>query len=118
MTMTQVKQALADVGPMSSDELSRHMGIKQAPTNKQIKQLRARREVRITRYDRQPEGTQGAQGAFIPVYALGDLPDAEQPKPQTPAKRNRKYQQRHAALISARRYPGARLAAGVWAGLL
>jgi len=115
MTMKQITTALDDIGPMSALELHRLMGITRLATNKQIKLLRDKGLIRIERYDRQPDGT---QGRAAPIYGLGSEPDAQPIRAQSTRQRNQKYNRRHAALISARRYPHVRQAAGVWAGLM
>ncbi len=111
----QIKLALDDIGPMSSLELRRLLGFKQTKAQKYIRELREAKQIHILRNDHQPDGT---RGRFVPVYAIGEGAAPPQVRPVTNAIRNRRYRQRHAAIISARRYPHVRQAAGVWAGLM
>ena len=111
----QIKLALDDIGPMSSLELRALLSMNQTMVQKYVRRLREAGEIHITRKDRQPDGT---GGRFAPIYAIGEGHDALGPKVRNAAERNVRYRKRHAAIISARRYPHVRAAAGVWAGLL
>lgn len=113
--MAQITTALDDIGPMSALELACLTGLVRLTVNKQIRQLRAKGEIHIARYEHQPDGQ---RGRLIVVYGIGGVEDAPLMPARTVKQRNRKYYQRHAALISARRYPHVRQAAGVWAGLM
>lgn len=114
MTMKQIADCLLNIGPMSAFELQLHIGVSRLATNKQIKQLRTKGLVRVDSFERQPNGT---KGRCIPVYALGDAPDALALRALTSKIINQRYNARHAAIISTRRYSKQRGALGVWAGL-
>ena len=111
----QIKLALDDIGPMSSLELRRLLGLKQTTAQKYIRRLREEKQIYITRRDRQPDGM---GGRFAPIYAIGEGQDSRGPVVRDASERNKRYRKRHAAILSARRYPHVRQAAGVWAGLM
>ena len=111
----QIKLALDDIGPMSSLELRTLLVLKPTTTQRYLRILRETKQIHITRKDRQPDGT---GGRFAPIYAIGEGHDARAPAVRDASERNKRYRKRHAAIISARRYPHARVTAGVWAGLL
>lgn len=115
MTMQQITDSLLNIGPMTAFELHVHIGLRRLTTNQQIKLLRNSKSIHITRYDRQPEGV---KGRCSPVYALGDLPDAEPLKRVSKKITNQRYTTRYAAVISTKRYSKKRNALGVWAGLI
>lgn len=114
MTMQQIADALADIGPMSGVELQAHLDISRLAVNRQVKQLRTKQLVHITRYERQPDGH---QGRCIPVYALGGKEDAVPLKANSRRDVGQRYYERHSAAISTRRYSKRRAALGPWAGL-
>lgn len=115
MNDEQIKSALLAAGPMSSLELRLHLGIGWAATRNGIMRLRAKKLVRIASYQSQPDGIKGRRS---PIYALGSAADAIEAPAKSAADINRDYRKRHSAVISARRYPHVRQAAGVWAGLM
>lgn len=113
MSMLTIKQAL-EHGPLCMVELAEILKQHRSTITHPLRTLRNRRQVFIAYYERQPEGR---GGAFIPFYKLGNHQDAKMPTPIPKQERDKAYQRRHKAAISARRYPHLREAQGVWAGL-
>ena len=100
--------------PASCAELATLSGWTQMMIADALRILRRKRLVYIASYERQPEGQ---KGRCIPIYAVGNKIDAS-PLPRIRKSLiDKRYRQRHAALISARRYPNVRTQLGPWAGL-
>lgn len=109
-----VLHAVETVGPMSAREIGHLLGRSRASVANSIRDLRANGLIHISAYERQPDG-QG--GRFILIMAPGNHPDAKYPKRRSKKETDKRYRERHAAAISARRY-GDHRGLGVWSGLL
>lgn len=115
LNTVEVLALLDDIGPMSTADMARLTGRTQQSIGDSLRRLRSRRMIHIARYERQPDGH---RGRCTPVYAVGDVQDAPEPRQIGVSERNKAYRRRHKALISARRYTAQRTALGVWSGLL
>lgn len=111
----QVLYTLDDVGPLSSYDMALLLNRTQLSIGGSLRRLRKRKLIHITKYERQPDGQ---KGRCIPIYAVGDVPDAPPLKRIGVLEVNKKYRKRHAAIISARRYVTERKQLGVWGGLV
>lgn len=101
------------VGPMTRLELQQMLKLSDQDVISAIRRLKEAKRIRICKYER-PDGN----GNFAPVYAEGAGADAKRPKPLTKEEVTRRYNQRHSAVISARRYAEYHKAMGPWAGLM
>lgn len=107
-----VMDLLNCIGPMSRAELQTMLNINDQNALTVISRLKVEGQLRIVKYER-PE----KNGSFIPFYGAGGGKDANKPKPQTKEEIGKRYNKKHAAIISARRY-GDHKKLGVWSGLL
>lgn len=117
MSKKEILDALSKIGPMTSKELARHIGISRPSITRNLAYLRkaGNKQVYISHYERQPSGTQGMCAA---VYKIGCVVDSKKPPKKTSSLVNKDYRKRHAAVLSARRYPDYHKSLGVWGGLL
>ena len=69
-------------------------------------------EMHIVGWHREPKGNDSA------LLVLGAGRDAPKPKPLSKAEQNRRYRERHKALIAHRRAGKKMLALGPWKGLI
>lgn len=109
---------LDTIGPMTAAELERLMNRSRPSVNESLRLLRRStpKRIHIHRYDRQPDGT---RGRCVPVYAVGDLPDAPEPGGLSSKQRNEKYRQRHRARLNARnRARRGSVGPNIWMGLV
>jgi predicted ArsR family transcriptional regulator len=109
--------ALETVGPMSRWELTEYTGRSATGVVEPLQVLRGRNIVHIAKYRRQ----NGVQGRSIPLYALGNKPDAIEPPRETRAKVMARYNKKHSATIALRKRLQKAAAEGVvatpWMGL-
>ena len=113
MTGDDLIAVLTAAGPMSALELMSHMGMNRNMISTRVR--RARPRIHIERYERQPDGV---GGRCAPIYAAGVGTDAQPLKRLSRFQVTKRYRERHAAVISARRYRDYHIAQGPWAGLL
>lgn len=113
-TDKEVLRLLTDIGEMSMAEMVRLTGLKHMRVQKAVRVLRDAGHMYIQRYERQPDGV---KGRCTPIYVAGIGEDAK-PLPRLSRKTVcKRYRERHAAIISTRRYTKQREQLGVWSGL-
>ena len=100
---------------MGAKELTAYLDISRWMVTRRIRNARNAKLIHITRYERQ---TGGVGGRAIPIYAAGKKVDAKEPKRLSKKEVNRRYRERHAIVISAKRYPDYHVNKGVWRGLI
>lgn len=110
---SMILDVLAYVGPMTRLELEHLLKLDDNAVNSALRSLRNQGKARIVRYER-PEHN----GNFAPVYAEGGGKDAPKPKPLTREEVCKRYNERNAFVISARRYADYHRSMGPWAGLM
>jgi hypothetical protein len=112
------------VGPMSTAELVRALGLSKQAILRALKAARPEEPsewrpklIRVAKWER----IKGQSGSPVPFYAGGDAPDAPKPYALKRATTNRKYWARHATEINRRRRAkdsGVLRLAGPFDGLL
>lgn len=107
---------LDSVGPMSTMELVRLMGRDRDRVNQSLRLLRRStpKRIHITRYERQ----QNKRGRCIPIYAVGNLPDAPELPGLSSKERNAAYRERHSARLRARSDVRRGSRPNIWKGLM
>jgi hypothetical protein len=114
---TEVLYYLLDsIGPMSTVELVRLTGRDREKVNESLRLLRRStpKRIHIARYERQ----QNTGGRCIPIYAVGDLPDAPELPGLSHKVRNEMYRERHRARIRARTEVRRGNQPNIWKGLM
>lgn len=114
---TEVLYYLLDsIGPMSAVELVRLTGRDREKVNESLRLLRRcePKRIHITRYERQ----QNKGGRCIPIYAVGNLPDAPELPGLSHKKRNEMYRERHRARIRTRTEVLRGVQPNIWRGLM
>lgn len=111
----QVLQLLSELGAMTNTDIAAMTGRSVVSCNDSIRRLRKRKLVHICKYERQPDGQ---SGSLIPIYAVGDLPDAKRPKRIDHNEVSRKSWARRKAILSIRRYPEYNQGLGIFRGLM
>lgn len=115
-TQDAILDALSHCETMTRKELEVHLGVTMNVLSSALFTMRRYKvkKVYIAYYTRQD----GTAGRCIPHYAIGDKPDAVEPKQLTSKQRNAKYRERHQARINARNMARRGRVYNIWQGLM
>jgi hypothetical protein len=92
----QVADLLESVGPMSTEELSRMLGVGVRHAASTVHKMHTAQHLHITRWDRKV--VPGSSSRPVAVYAAGWGPEPKRPAPAGSHVAQRRYRERVAAL--------------------
>lgn len=102
-------QHLAHIGPLSAVELATLLGITKRSATEYVRLWRAEGKVRIVDWQRRTLEESGAPGDFVPLYGPPDhpgQPDAARPRRFSQGVKQKRYRERHRAVIQVRKRAG------------
>lgn len=117
MSVNQIREALKLHGPLTSEQMSQHIGLSRSSINEQSKRLRKAHQIYIIDYKPRTNGTSGRNS---PIYALGSRADADDISKRGWAR----IQTEEAAKPPKKvdtfdvRNPGVRQSVGMWGALM
>jgi len=109
MSQAEVVSALRVIGPMTSKELQKYLGLAPSSVNESLRLLRGSGSVCISRWEH-PKWT----GSYAPVYGLGKVDEPHPPR-ATPSEVSKRVRVRNKTLMAARE---SKRVASPWDALL